>query len=383
MKSISTKNAVGLCYGGMVCIAVAANLTPLFLTTFSEVFHLNEEQLGRIAAVIFSGFVIGILSTGPLADRFGAKPFVLLGMSFVAAGLAVLGAALNYGMILTAGLLMGLGAGVLDMVLSPIISVLQADRRASAMNWLHSFYCIGMLMTVLAGTLALRLAWSWRPVAFAIILLPVFLLAGFARLRIPSLVHEDEERVPVAVLLRTPFFIAALLMILLAGAAENGMSQWLPAYSERVLGFGKAAGGMALAGFSICMALGRILAANAAHHVSARSLLAVCGVLSCLMYLLGCFAPWPWVGLAGCMLVGFTGGCLWPTTLAITADRIPHGGGSMFGLLAAAGNFGCLLLPWLIGFMAEHFTLRYALAAGALCPAVLTLLPLITRPTKK
>ncbi|HPO15157.1 MAG TPA: MFS transporter [Candidatus Hydrogenedentes bacterium] len=380
MKPISTKKALALCYGGMICIAVAANLTPLFLTTFSELFLLNEEQLGRIAAIIFAGFVVGIIITGPLADRLGAKPFVLLGLAFTAAGLALLGAAINYPLLLAAAALMGLGAGLLDMVLSPIVSALQPDRRASAMNWLHSFYCIGALITVLVGALALRLQWSWRPVSFAIILLPAFLILGFARLRIPPLVHEDNEREPVVALLRRPFFIAALMLILLAGATENGMSQWLPAYAERVLNFGKASSGMALAGFSICMALGRILAASAAHHVPPRALLSACGLLSAIMYLTGCFAPWPPVALTACMLVGFTGGCLWPTTLAVTADRIPHGGASMFGMLAASGNAGCLILPWLIGFLAEHSTLQYALAAGTLCPLLISLLPLLMPP---
>ena len=47
---------------------------------------------------------------------------------------------------------------------------------------------------------------------------------------------------------------AALLAIALAGATEAGMAQWLPAYSERVLGYSRAAGGMALAGLPLITA---------------------------------------------------------------------------------------------------------------------------------
>ena len=41
--------------------------------------------------------------------------------------------------LLAAAALMGCGAGILDMVLSPIVSALEPERRTWAMNWLHSF----------------------------------------------------------------------------------------------------------------------------------------------------------------------------------------------------------------------------------------------------
>jgi hypothetical protein len=46
------------------------------------------------------------------------------------------------------------------------------------------------------------------------------------------------------------------------------------------------------------------------------------------------------MAVGACILVGLTGSCLWPTTLAVAADRYPHGGATMFALLGALGNFG-------------------------------------------
>src|SRR5256885_8461879 len=152
------------------------NLMPVFLTTVRADLGgragLTGEQLGRISAITFAGLVGGILFTGPLADRWGGKLFSVLGTLLIGVGLALLRIAPGYSMVLVAVFVMGLGAGILDMVLSPIIAALQPDSRATALNWLHSFYGIGTVITVFLGTLAFRLGIGWRTISLIFIIVP-------------------------------------------------------------------------------------------------------------------------------------------------------------------------------------------------------------------
>ncbi|MBP8129233.1 MAG: MFS transporter [Candidatus Hydrogenedentes bacterium] len=362
-----------LCYGGMMCVAIGSNLAPVFLTTFKETFGgpagLTDEQLGRVAAVIFAGFVAGILGGGPLADRWGAKPLAVLGAVLTVAGLALLTAARVYGALLAASAVLGLGAGVLDMILSPIVAAIEPERRTAALNWLHAFYCIGAVLTVLAGSAALHFGISWRILALALIACPAAIAAGFTPLRLPPLVHRDASRVAVRELLHAPAFLAGLAVVALAGASEQGVAQWLPAYVERVLGYTKAQAAMALAGFSVAMIVGRVLAALAARRVRAVPLLRGACVLLVLLIVAGTGAPQRDLACAACVLCGLAVSCLWPTTLGLTADRFPHGGASMFALLAAAGNAGCFVMPWALGIIAEHSGLALGMALVACCPA--------------
>jgi len=372
----SARGAVWMCYGGMMCLAIAVNLPPVYLTTFGRTFGgaagLSDEQLGRIPAFVFASLTLGILISGPLADRWGGKVFAMLGLALACAGLALMGAARTYRALLVAACLMGLGSGILDMVLSPIVCALEPDRRASAMNWLHSFYCMGAVGTVLIGSCALYLNVSWRAVSFAIIAFPAFVFAGFARTRIPALAGEDHDREPVSALLKHPYFLAALGAIALGGATEQGMSQWLPAFAERVQGCPRTTGGMVLAGFLVAMVIGRVLAAVIGRHIRPIRLMVVCCGLSALLFMVGCFWPDPRVALSACMGVGLTSSCLWPTMLGVTADRFPRGGGSMFALLAACGNAGCFVMPWIVGGMAERTgRLDWGLATAALCPIIM------------
>ncbi|MFA6962278.1 MAG: MFS transporter [Opitutaceae bacterium] len=369
-----------LCYGAMMSLSIGLNLLPVFLTTLSETYGgatgLTGEQLGRLGALAFAGVVIGIVITGPLADRWGTKPFAQLGNALIALSLVAMAFAPSYALLSVAVLCLGIGAGVLDMVLSPIVSALNPEKRAVALNWLHSFYCVGAAVTILAGTLALRAGFGWRGSCLVLLPLPLFLLVAFAPLRFPALAHESV-RTSVRSLLRQRWFQLALAGIFLGGATELGLSQWLPAYAETSLGFPKWVGGGSLLLFSVAMALGRMVIGFSGARIDSFRLMAwSCGT-SVALFLLGAFLPIPSLALTCCILAGFTGSCLWPTMLAVTADRHPSGGASMFGTLAALGNAGGIFMPWVVGWIADLSNLHWGIAVSALAP--LLMLPLVLR----
>lgn len=355
-------------------LSIGLNLLPVFLTTLSELYGgtegLSGEQLGRLGAISFAGLVVGILITGPLADRWGTKPFAQLGNALVGVSLAVAAFAPSYTALAITMFFLGMGAGVLDMVLSPIVAALNPTRRASAMNWLHSFFCVGAVVTILVGTLALKLGYGWRTTCLVMIPLPVGLMLAFAPLRFPAL-HMEGGRLGLRVLLKKWWFLAAMIGIFLGGATELGMSQWLPAYAETSLGYSAWVGGSALLLFSVAMALGRMVVAAMGTRWNPFLVMAWgCGV-SVVLFMAGSFFPVPLVALIACILVGFTGSCLWPTMLAVTADRYPEGGATMYGALGALGNMGGICMPWLVGWVADWHNLHWGLAVSALAPALM------------
>lgn len=367
-----------LCYLAMMSLAIGLNLLPVFLTTLSASYGgvegLTQEQLGRLGAVTFAGLVVGILATGPLADRYGAKLFAQLGTGLIAASLLAAAFAPGYALLGVALFALGVGAGQIDMVLSPVVAALNPARRASAMNWLHSFYCVGAVVTILAGTLVLRLGFGWRTACLVLLPLPAGLLITFSRLAFPPLTAEGG-RVSVRALLRRRWFLGALAAIFLGGATELGMAQWLPAYAEESLGYPAWVGGSALLLFSLAMAAGRMGVGAAGPRWNPFRVMAWgCG-LSVLLFLGGSFLPVPGLALAACIAAGLTGSCLWPTMLAVTADRYPEGGASMFGALAALGNAGGICMPWIVGWVADRQDLHWGLAVSALAPALM--LPLV------
>ena len=371
-----------LCYGAMMALAIGLNLLPVFLTHLSERFGgasgLAAEQLGRLGAAGFFGLVIGIVITGPLADRWGAKPFAQLGNGLIAVSLLGLAFAPTYEMLAIGLVVLGLGAGILDMVLSPVVAALNPERRAAAMNWLHSYYCVGAVVTILVGTVLLRLGFGWRMACLALVPLPLLLIIGFAPRAFPSMAVEGT-RTRVRDLLRRGWFLLALAAIFLGGATELGMAQWLPAYAETSLGFPAWIGGTSLLLFSVAMALGRMVVGAAGTRWNPYTIMALSCATSVVLFLAASFFPEDRVALVACILAGFTGSCLWPTMLAVTADRYPQGGASMFAVLAAFGNAGGIAMPWLVGWVADRKDLHWGLATSALAPLGMLALVVLLR----
>src|SRR5512134_1553855 len=119
--------ALSLSYAGMFAPAIAVTLLPVLLSALSVTYGgaggLSKEQLGRISAAIFTGLVAGIATAAPLAERLGPRVLAVGGNLLTAAGLAAVAAAPRFELMLLGAAVMGLGAGLLDLVLSPLVAV--------------------------------------------------------------------------------------------------------------------------------------------------------------------------------------------------------------------------------------------------------------------
>lgn len=372
-----------LCHGGMVTIAFGLNLLPVFLPRLSAEFGgakgLTGEQLGRLGALAFLGLVAGIAVTGPLADRLGAKVFAVGGSLLTAVGLAAMALSPTYAAFGAASFLMGLAAGMLDMVLSPVVAALHPERRSAAINRLHSFYALGAVGTILLGVGATGMGWSWRTASGLLVPISATLGVGFALLKFP--VMAGEARTPFGVLLRDRWFRIAAVAIFLGGATELGLAQWLPTFAERTLGYPAWMGGASLAAFSLAMAAGRLAVGAMGTRLDPFRIMAWGCATSVGLFIAATTVPHPVWALGACVAVGFTGSTLWPTMLAVSADRYPSGGATMFGALAAMGNAGGIAMPWVVGAVADRSDLRVGLATSLVAP--LLMWPLVLRLARR
>ncbi len=261
------------------------------------------------------------------------------------------------------------GGGLLEVLVSPVVEALPSPQagKAAAMSLLHSFYCWGQVAVVLGTTLTLaqlgQASWQVLPVLWAAV--PLVNLVLFLRVPMPPTV-PDHHRTPLRSLFSTSAFLAALVLMLCAGAAELTMSQWSSLFAEQGLRLPKVWGD--LAGpclFAALMGIGRIIYGLWGEKIPLVSALVGCGALVTVCYLTTVLSGSPALSLLGCASCGLAVSVLWPGTFSLTAARFPAGGAAMFGVLAVFGDAGAAVGPWLAGAVADAST-RSQVALGPL-----------------
>jgi len=66
-------------------------------------------------------------------------------------------------------------------------------------------------------------------------------------------------------------------------------------------------------------------------------------------YVIVAVSPAPGVSLVACAVCGLAASLLWPGTLVIAAEKYPLAGAWMFAILAAAGDIGAAVGPFVAG----------------------------------
>lgn len=384
-------HTVTACFVGYITQAVINNFMPLLFVTFAATLGIDMARLSVLITVNFVTQLIVDVLAGKFVDRIGYKPCIIAAHLAALAGLLALGLLPTrvpdpYLAILAAIFLYALGGGLIEVMVSPIVEACPSEHKAKAMSLLHSFYCWGQLGTVAISTLFLFAfgTGSWPVLACLWAIVPAIGIAMFAGAPMPRIVPEGTATMRFADLSKKQVFYLMFLMMLCAGAAEQGMSQWASAFAESGLGVTKVIGDLAgPAAFALMMGLSRTIYGVLGHRLNLTAFIASSSVLCVAMYLTAALTTAPVLGLLACALTGFSVGIMWPGTFSMAADAMPGGGTLMFALLAVAGDLGCAGGPAVVGLVASANgdSLKTGLLFGSMFALVLLACVVAARKT--
>ncbi len=370
------------CYIGYIVQAVVNNFAPLLFLTFQSTFSLSLDKVSMLVTINFGIQLCVDFLSAKFVDRIGYRPCLITAHILAAIGLA--GLAIfpyilpdAYAGLLVAIALYAVGGGLLEVLVSPIVEACPTERKEAAMSLLHSFYCWGHVFVVVMSTLFFSAFGieNWRVMACIWALIPALNAIYASQVPIAPLTDEGGEGgMSIGALCKSGMFWLLALLMVCAGASEQGMSQWASAFAEAGLGVSKTMGDLlGPCMFAITMGTARVLYSKLSDRLPLAPAMTACGILCIVSYLLASMSSSAILGLVGCGLCGFSVGIMWPGAFSTSVKALPGGGTAMFALLALAGDLGCSGGPTLVGLVsgAAGDNLRTGFLAALVFPILL------------
>lgn len=347
-------------YAGIGLQGAAVGISGLGLPYLIERFRVDKGVGGAIPGSSALGFGIGCLVGGRLADRFGRAAVVRSGLTLMFAGNVGLAASPWLWLGIGTSFANGLGSGFMEASSNAAVVDIAKERAPHALNVLHFCFGIGAVIAPLCFPFLLRITGRWWTslIAVAAFLAATAVWSAFVALpgrppARPAVAHPPHRQT-----VRRLLIVAGMIMFVYI-ALEFGYAQWLFTYLTEERAAQPTVASLAVSGFFLFLAGGRLITAHLSKSMSVERLLLVLSSLS-----LACAAVIPFVQTVpvlvfSCLLgLGFSG--IFPLGIALGGRAAPGSAWAM-GALVAFGAIGAMISPPLMGTIADHSGLSAAM----------------------
>lgn len=347
------------CYFTYLAMSSIFSLPPLLFVTFREMYGISYTLLGTLVLINFCTQLTIDLIFSFFTKYFNIHLTVKVMPLLTSAGL------LTYALVPTfcpqyayAGLVAGtvlfsVAAGLCEVLLSPLVAALPSDNPERDMSKLHSLYAYGVVMVVLVSTAYLKIFGShnWMYLTLFWAILPFFSFILFSTSPLPEMDLSPSDSTGKAKQKNSRLMLC-VLCIFFGSAAENAMTNWISGYVENALNIPKVWGDiLGMAVFAVLIGLARTAYAKYGKNISLVLLVSMAGAFIC--YLFAGLSDSPIVAMLACVLTGIFTSMLWPGSLILMEERLPHPGVTAYALMAAGGDFGASIAPQLVGVVVD------------------------------
>ena len=378
---VSFRTTIRACFVGYIVQGIVNNFVPLLFLTFQKSYRIPLSQITLIAAFNFGiQLLIDLFSAG-FIDRIGYRASMVLAHLLTAVGFILLTILPEISPSAFAGILLAvavyaIGGGVLEVLVSPVVEACPSENKEKTMSKLHSFYSWGQAGVVLFSTVFFYIVGiqNWKILAIVWALVPLCNAAVFMKVPIAPLIGSEESGMKIRELFGNRLFWILFLMMLCAGASEQGVSQWASAFAEKGLGLSKTWGDLAgPMAFALLMGTARAFYGKYGNRIDLDRFMILSGSVCILSYLGISLLPIPQLSLIACAVCGLSVGIMWPGTFSKASAALSRGGTAMFALLALGGDIGSSSGPTLVGIVSDAFSgnLKAGILAATIFPILL------------
>ncbi|WP_242156708.1 MFS transporter [Aestuariivivens sediminis] len=346
--------------------AIRARLETVF---GPEGVGLTLEQIGYAFTPAFWGFTLAMIIGGPLVDSLGIKKITWIAFITHAIGIVLTLMATTMTSLFIATLFVGIGNGMVEAALNPMIASMYPDKKTKMLNRFHVWFPGGIVIGALVGYLVMDVMdLSWQTMVATLFIPLVIYGVMFFGQKFPV-----TERVQMGVSygdmfksVLKPLFIFMVICMFLTAGSELANTQRI----ESLLSKSIAKPLLVLAFINGIMAFGRAFAGQVIHKLKPAGMLLFSAIFTFLgLWLLSASTGAMVIFAAAIFAIGVT--FFWPTMLGFVAEYLPETGALGLSIMGGAGMFSVSIILPIMGNMLDNASPDEVLRIMSILPAIL------------
>lgn len=348
---------VALAFYAFISIGIAEGGLGVLLPSILETYQLTPATVTVLFVSQVIGYTIAAATSSLLSSSLGLARSLLVASVSLTSALSIYAFTTHWWVMVAAGLLLGLGAGLIDAGINTFIA--SDQKNANLMGMLHAFYGIGALLGPILATTLLTLGFHWRHIYFVV--------AGVVSLTIVGMLWAVLHRYPPMMLkpvvnnspkanlrqaLKTPIVLVSSLLLLIYVGTEVSIGNWAYTVQHVSRGIPAWIAGYSIAGYWLGLTLGRLAMGQLIKYLGAVRTIDVSLALLMIGLLTWWGLPNQWLSLPlmGLGLAAIFPAMIWLTPQRVAAPIVP----AAIGFLASVGSLGSASIPTIIGWAANQ-----------------------------
>jgi fucose permease len=360
-----------LTYLMFAMFAMTTDSVGLIIPEIIRTFQLSLTAGGTFQYATMTGIALAGLLLGQLADRFGRRRTIIVGLTLFAVSCFLLAAGESFLFFAVLLGLSGLAIGIFKTGALALIGDISTStaQHTSIMNTAEGFFGVGAIIgpAILARLLTAGLSWTWLYVIAGTICVVLIVLALLVKYPETTMRTGDVGFSGTGHAMRSPYVLAFSAGAFLYVGVEAAVYVWMPTLLAGYTGSAVALTTYSISIFFLLRAAGRFLGAWMLTRFRWQSVLALFSGCILLCFILSAIGGVNWAVYL-LPLSGLFMSVIYPTINSKGISCLPkseHGAGA--GVILFFTCASAVLAPLGIGAVSDafgHISYGFSLATG-------------------